>query len=121
MFLVAGVQPRTYKGPKTNQICPQCGLAQVHERRLDHYFSLFFIPLVRVKRGEPFGWCERCQAPLSHPEGGIDPEAGRFPKKQVCRECGKTLEPHFRFCPYCGHPQSGHSQSGHSQGGHSLS
>jgi RNA polymerase subunit RPABC4/transcription elongation factor Spt4 len=99
MFLIAGVQPRTCKGPKTDQICPHCGLAQVHERRLDHYFSLFFIPLVRVKKGASFSWCERCQAPLA---GGIDPQPGPSPDKQVCPGCGELLDPQYRFCPYCG-------------------
>jgi rubredoxin len=105
MFLIAGVQPRTFRGPKTDQVCPQCGLAQVYERRLDHYFSLFFIPLMRVKKGATFSWCERCQAPLTRPGSGIDPQAGPFPEKRVCPGCGWILAPQYRFCPYCGHRQ----------------
>jgi hypothetical protein len=106
MFLIAGIQPRTHKGPKTAQICPRCGLARVHERRLDHYLSLFFIPLVRVKKGESFSWCERCQAPLVQPHGGIDPQAGAGPDTIVCPRCGERLDPAFRFCPQCGRPLS---------------
>jgi RNA polymerase subunit RPABC4/transcription elongation factor Spt4 len=105
MFLIAGVQPRTHRGPKTDRICPQCGLAQVYECRLDHYFSLFFIPLVRVKKGASFSWCERCQAPLARPGSGFEQQAGPFPEKKVCRGCGWILDPQYRFCPYCGHPR----------------
>jgi RNA polymerase subunit RPABC4/transcription elongation factor Spt4 len=96
MFLIAGIQPRTRKGPKTGQTCPRCGLAQVHERCLDHYFSLFFIPLVRVKKGAAFSWCERCQAPLAQTYERTGP------KEIVCRGCGEMLDPEFRFCPHCG-------------------
>jgi RNA polymerase subunit RPABC4/transcription elongation factor Spt4 len=102
MFLIAGIQPRTRKGPKSKQICPRCGLAQVHERRLDHYFSLFFIPLVRVRKGEAFSWCEPCQMPLSQADGGADGQPGTGPDRIVCRGCGKVLDPNFRFCPHCG-------------------
>jgi hypothetical protein len=104
MFLIAGVQPRTRKGPKTDQICPQCGLTQVYERRLDHYFSLFFIPLVRVKKGAAFSWCERCQAPLTGSGDGIDPLSGPFSGKNICPACGERLDPQYRFCPHCGQP-----------------
>jgi predicted amidophosphoribosyltransferase len=102
MFLIAGIQPRTRKGPKTDQICPQCGLAQVHERRLDHYASLFFIPLVRVRKGAVFNWCERCQMPLSQAYGAAGGQPGAGPDKIVCHGCGEILDPEFRFCPHCG-------------------
>jgi RNA polymerase subunit RPABC4/transcription elongation factor Spt4 len=106
MFLIAGVQPRTHRGPKTDQICPRCGLARVYERRLDHYFSLFFIPLVRVKKGTNFSWCEGCQAPLSGTGGGNGPRSEPSIEKPVCPGCGQILAPQYRFCPYCGRPQS---------------
>ena len=104
MFLVAGVQPRTRKGRKTDQICPRCGLAQVYEKTIDHYFSLFFIPLIRVKKGTPLSWCERCRTPLSHSEGNMDPQAEMFTRRPTCHACGEPLDPKFRYCPHCGRP-----------------
>ncbi|MDJ0784748.1 MAG: zinc ribbon domain-containing protein [Desulfosarcinaceae bacterium] len=105
MFLIAGIQPRTRKGPRTDLLCPQCGLRQVYQRRLDHYFSLFFLPLIRVKKGAAFFWCERCQAPL-HQTGG-DPETQSGPRRReaVCSGCGEHLAPDFRYCPHCGRPR----------------
>jgi hypothetical protein len=70
-------------------------------KRLDHYVTLFFIPLFRVKRGERFLECERC--------GGLFDETGRQPSRgfeytpyQICPKCDRRLDPEFKFCPYCG-------------------
>jgi predicted RNA-binding Zn-ribbon protein involved in translation (DUF1610 family) len=102
MFLIAGVQPRTRKGQKIDQTCPHCGLAQVYERRVDHYFSLFFIPLARVTKGESIPWCERCQQPLSTLMGANGSETVSKLDGRVCGGCGEILDPEFRFCPHCG-------------------
>ena len=102
MFLIAGVQPRTRMGRKMDQTCPRCGLAQVYERRVDHYLSVFFIPLVRVAKGEGFPWCERCQQPLSGSPGAPGPETPPRPEGPACPDCGAPLDPGFRFCPHCG-------------------
>jgi predicted RNA-binding Zn-ribbon protein involved in translation (DUF1610 family) len=102
MFLIAGVQPRTHKGPKMDQNCPHCGLAQVYERRVDHYLSLFFIPLLRVTKGESGPWCERCQQPLSTLMGANGSETVSKLDGRVCRDCGAVLDPEFSFCPHCG-------------------
>ena len=102
MFLIAGVQPRTRKGHKMDLTCPHCGLAQVYERRVDHYLSLFFIPLVRVTKGESGPWCERCQQPLSDLAGVGSPQAVPGLDRRVCPGCGEILDPAFRFCPHCG-------------------
>ena len=105
MFLIAGVQPRTRQGPKMDQPCPHCGLNQVYARRVDHCFSLFFIPLIRVKKGERFAWCERCQTPVAR---SVDPTAAG-PRSESdglqCRGCAAALSPEFRYCPYCGRPR----------------
>lgn len=102
MFLIAGVQPRTRKGRKLDQNCLHCGLAQVYERRLDHYFSLFFIPLVRVTKGDSIPWCERCQQPAAISMGASGPEREPHRDKRACQGCGKVLHPEYRFCPHCG-------------------
>ena len=64
MFLIAGVQPKTRRVDEHPQRCPACGLARAYTTRVDHYLSLFFIPLFRVKRGEPFLLCNGCQRPV---------------------------------------------------------
>ena len=111
-FFIAGVQPKTVTLDEARRLCPSCGLAQARLKRVDHYLSLFFIPLFPVKRGEPVLVCDRCGA-VSRPEGGLSglrpPERGleATPTKSgraelSCRRCGGRLEPSFRYCPHCG-------------------
>lgn len=99
-FFIGGVQPRTVTLDETPRLCPACGLAQARLRRIDHYLSLFFIPLIPVKRGAPILECQRCGA-VSPPDSTpgayrVETRAGK------CLRCGSALEPGFRFCPYCG-------------------
>ena len=67
-FLIGGVQPKTVTLDETPGICSACGLAQARLKRVDHYLSLFFIPLFRVKKGDPVLICDRCGA-ISSPKG----------------------------------------------------
>jgi RNA polymerase subunit RPABC4/transcription elongation factor Spt4 len=90
MFLIAGVQPKTKTLDKEARICPDCGLKTAHNQRVDHYFSLFFIPLLRVKKGVPVLTCARCG------------RARNFLSGPRCRHCGQTMDPAFKFCPFCG-------------------
>jgi hypothetical protein len=82
--------------------CPNCGLPSARRKRLDHYISLFFIPLIPVKRGEPFLECNRC--------GGVFDESGRaqaehfYPEaSRRCAKCGEQLSADFKYCPHCGY------------------
>ncbi|MGD9277421.1 MAG: zinc ribbon domain-containing protein [Desulfobacterales bacterium] len=80
-----------------------CGLAQAYYKRVDHYFNLFFIPILRVKKGEPFIMCDRCERTVHE----FKEEYSRtWPdtKKKQCHHCGKALEKDFGYCPYCGKP-----------------
>ncbi len=61
-FLIGGVQPKTVTLDEAAGICSACGLAQARLKRVDHYVSLFFIPLFRVKKGDPVLICDRCKA-----------------------------------------------------------
>lgn len=102
MFLIAGVQPKTKTLSDTPRLCSVCGLARAYEKRVDHYFSFFFIPIIRVKKGESFFMCDRCQAtvsPMGRPGNRYD---GKGPPR--CRACGKKIEPDHQFCPWCGQP-----------------
>lgn len=100
MIFIAGVQPRTRIIDKNPRLCPLCGEAQAYLKRVDHYLSIFFIPLVPVSRGKPAIVCERC--------GGISDEMGRdigigaTRDVLLCKRCGRELEREFTFCPYCG-------------------
>ncbi|MFP4563660.1 MAG: zinc ribbon domain-containing protein [Spirochaetia bacterium] len=107
-FLIAGVQPRTRTIDDTSHRCPTCGRNTAKLKRVDHYFSLFFIPLFPVKKGEEVLLCENCGY-SSSPEGDnyfAAPE--RFGERAareergICPECGRAVEPGFSYCPYCG-------------------
>jgi len=99
-IFVAGVQPRTRKIDDTPRRCPLCGLHQAYFRRVDHYLSLFFIPVWRVKKGTPFLACDRCE---QNAEGIQTHAGGPAPRpRQTCGRCGREIDSEFRFCPHCG-------------------
>jgi len=100
MFLIAGISPKEKTLENTPRRCPVCGLSQAYMKRIDHYFSLFFVPLFPVKKGEPILVCNRCRAQ------GVDNAAYGPPRTAdetiMCKQCGRTLEKNFSYCPYCG-------------------
>ena len=103
MFLIAGVSPKTKVIDNTPRRCPVCGTARAYYKRVDHYFNLFFIPILRVKKGEPFIMCEQCSKTVhefKEEYGSTRPDI----QKTQCRHCGKTLEKNFGYCPHCGKP-----------------
>jgi RNA polymerase subunit RPABC4/transcription elongation factor Spt4 len=100
MIFVAGVAPKIKIMDQTPRRCPVCGLNQAHYRRIDHYLSLFFIPILRVKKGEPFIMCDRC-AQTFH-EFGSDFTRQQPEKAGMCKYCGKMLDRDFKYCPNCG-------------------
>jgi RNA polymerase subunit RPABC4/transcription elongation factor Spt4 len=99
-FFIGGIQPKTRQIDEERRMCPSCGLYQARLKRVDHYISLFFVPLLKIKEGVPFLQCERC--------GEISPEStGQAAAEEAlraanCPFCGKSVEAGFRFCPYCG-------------------
>ncbi|MGE5257798.1 MAG: zinc ribbon domain-containing protein [Hyphomicrobiales bacterium] len=99
-FFIGGVQPRVKVLDEKPRRCPQCGLHQAYMKRVDHYISLFFIPVLKIKTGEPVLICDRCQGPVK--EAGPasfrqTPEPGK-----TCRFCKKDFPAEFTFCPVCG-------------------
>jgi DNA-directed RNA polymerase subunit RPC12/RpoP len=99
MIFIAGVTPKIKILDQNPRRCPVCGLNQAYYKRVDYYLSLFFIPVLRVKKGEPLIMCDRCEQTFN--EFGAD-----FNRKQqaatACRYCGKDVGSDFKFCPYCG-------------------
>ncbi len=102
MFLIVGIAPKTKILDHTPRICPACGLAQARLKRVDSYFNLFFIPLIRVKKGETVIICDRCESVSSEMSSPYyAPQAGKYLK---CNSCGGPLDGKFRYCPHCGKP-----------------
>jgi hypothetical protein len=99
-FFIGGVQPKTLFLDDRPGICPSCGLLQARMKRVDHYFSLFFIPLFPVKRGEPFLECRKCGIVAGEPDSG--PPRTRQDQPGRCPHCSHALEPTFQYCPFCG-------------------
>ncbi|MBW2096912.1 MAG: zinc ribbon domain-containing protein [Deltaproteobacteria bacterium] len=98
-FFIGGIQPKTVLVDEQPRVCPSCGLGQARLKRVDHYLSLFFIPLFRVKKGEPFLECPQCGV-----SGGLY-GTGSGPSRELpprCPYCGYPVEPTFRYCPSCG-------------------
>ncbi|MBA3036966.1 MAG: zinc ribbon domain-containing protein [Desulfobacterium sp.] len=104
MFFIAGISPKTIAIDEHKKLCPVCGLARAYYRRIDHYFTLFFIPLFRVKKGEDFLMCEKCEQEMK--EFGFGDNSLQANKIVTCNNCGKKLQVDFIFCPYCGKPKN---------------
>jgi ribosomal protein S27AE len=101
-FLIGGVQPKTVRLDKQGRTCPRCGYAELYAKRVDQYFSLFFVPLFRVKKGVPFVSCDHCRSVLDQNGRAID-EPRTFRKDfRKCPTCGRSLDEDFEFCPRCG-------------------
>ena len=99
MIFIAGVAPKIKVLDQNPRRCPVCGLNQAYNKRMDYYFSLFFIPILRVKKGDAFLACDRCEQTAQAP--GPDYTQPREEAK-ACRYCGKNIGNDFKFCPYCG-------------------
>jgi RNA polymerase subunit RPABC4/transcription elongation factor Spt4 len=103
-FLIGGIQPKTVTIEKQARYCPSCGQLGVSLKRVDHYVSLFFIPLFPVKRGIPFLICDHCNTVLDERTYGTGSEG--YVREKRCPSCGRKVDPDFAFCPYCGKPLS---------------
>ncbi len=100
MIFIAGVQPKTRRLEDSHRLCPSCGSGRVYLTRIDHYLSIFFIPIVPIRRGEPMLSCENCGAILT--ETGQALWTRKTEEKNTCPHCGRALERDFSYCPHCG-------------------
>ncbi|MGD9506042.1 MAG: zinc ribbon domain-containing protein [Syntrophobacteraceae bacterium] len=103
MFLfVGGIQPKTVVIDESPRICPVCGLAQARLKRVDQCLSLFFIPVLTVKRGRSILACDRCGAVSSAEENSPQSSPPLLSGGRTCPACGRPVEPSFNYCPQCG-------------------
>ena len=100
MIFIAGVYPRIKTLDSNPRLCPLCGGVEAYLKRVDHYVSIFFIPIFPVSRGKPAVICERCGSISDEMGHGIGAKAARG--ELVCGHCNRLLEREFAFCPYCG-------------------
>ena len=108
------MQPKTVELEGAKRPCRSCGLNTCRQVRQDYYVSLFFIPVVPVRRGDPFWQCARCGQGCQGQGAGLVRPLAEDPKPPAqstapagaepgpCRFCGKPLDADFRYCPYCG-------------------
>lgn len=94
-FLIGGLGPRTVRLEGEARACPSCGRMACRLQRQDQFLSLFFIPLIRIKKGDLFWRCDECGARSEDP-------GRRLGAVSACRMCGRRLESDFAFCPRCG-------------------
>jgi RNA polymerase subunit RPABC4/transcription elongation factor Spt4 len=104
-FFIGGVQPKTVKLEDHPRMCPACGLLQAYLQRVDHFLSIFFIPLLRVKKGEPMLACRSCGQVSRRAEKTPGDDLRRM-SAATCPRCGRSIDPEFKYCPYCGQSQS---------------
>jgi len=99
-FFIGGITPKTRKIDDTPRRCPACGLYQAYRMRVDYYLNLFFIPVLKVKTGQPFIMCERCHKAAD--EFARDFSAYREETGLLCKFCGNPIHKGFFYCPSCG-------------------
>ncbi len=104
MFFIAGVQSKKARLEGHDRRCPNCNANTLQLTRMDNYISLFFIPVIPIKRGEPFLLCRTCDAAYAADMGGGTMNDMQYdePQGRTCGSCNKQVAGDFSYCPYCG-------------------
>lgn len=100
-FFIGGLQPKIKTLDETPRRCPRCGLHQAYLKRVDHYLSIFFIPVLKVKTGQPVLVCDRCEHPV-HESGAGPGQSQPSSATRSCRYCDRVFPVDYVFCPICG-------------------
>lgn len=102
-FFIGGLSPRVRKLNGPPGICPRCGAVSLCQVRVDHYLSLFFVPVFPVRKGQPELICKDCGLEILEPnlQAGSPGDRPSRPGS-VCPGCARPLTPEFRYCPFCG-------------------
>ncbi|XP_074568002.1 uncharacterized protein LOC141824591 [Curcuma longa] len=73
----------------------------------ENVLKLFFVPVKRWPGKVPSFYCRDCSflSPHSLPLADDDRGAGGrgIFEPLRCGSCSRNVEPHFRFCPFCGY------------------
>lgn len=101
-FFIGGIQPKTILLDETPRRCPRCGLHQAYLQRVDHYLSVFFIPVLKVKTGAPLLVCHRCERPVDGSGPASSGPQSETPATRPCRFCHRDFPADYAFCPLCG-------------------
>ena len=96
-FFIGGVHSKTITLDEPPGRCDVCGLYQLKPMRTNHYISLFFIPILPIKKGDIFFRCESCGAYAAGKNGQQE-----ISHTETCPKCGRVVDHDFRFCPSCG-------------------
>jgi hypothetical protein len=70
-FFIGGFQPKTVDLENVPRVCTSCGLYEARLKRVDHYISVLFLPLFRIKKGPAILICENCGHVWSEREEGL--------------------------------------------------
>lgn len=97
-FFIGGIQPKTIVVDREPVLCPSCGRLSAFYKRIDHYISIFFIPLIPVKKGDSFLFCESCGV---QSDGAVTGHIYNN-NPHSCKNCGMRVEADFMYCPFCG-------------------
>ncbi len=118
MIFISGISSKTKDLNFSSRIiCPNCeGYGRINVFMTYTGLSLFFIPILKWNK-EYFGLTSCCNTTFSiseeigkRIEKSQDVDLGeedliiinRGSKARVCRECKKTVDEAYDFCPYCG-------------------
>jgi RNA polymerase subunit RPABC4/transcription elongation factor Spt4 len=101
-FFIGGIQPKLKVLEDSPRRCPRCGLHQAYLERVDHYLSFFFIPVLKVRTGEPVLVCRRCARSADESGSNRSRSGPPPPATQRCRSCERNFPADFLFCPICG-------------------
>ncbi len=101
-FFIGGVQPKIKILDETPRRCPRCGLHQAYLKRMDYYLSVFFIPVLKIKTGQPALICSRCERPADDSGSDLPRSQPGSPATKSCRFCDRNFPADHIFCPICG-------------------
>ncbi|MED6208652.1 hypothetical protein PIB30_047245 [Stylosanthes scabra] len=89
--------------------CINCG-SRADLVEYEKVLKLFFVPVWRWPGKEPLLYCDNCRFmfPQSFslpppPEKSTSPSPEAISNALRCRFCDRSVEAHFRFCPFCGY------------------
>ncbi|KAL2317810.1 hypothetical protein Fmac_031686 [Flemingia macrophylla] len=108
-FFVGGLQNEVRQVLKSGVSgCTYCG-NRLDLVNYDKVLKLFFVPVWRSPAKDPLLYCSNCRnffpsLPHAHPAADDDQSPPpTLPDSLRCRFCHRAVEPHFRFCPFCGY------------------